>query len=83
MFAPPDSHVCPLFAVTNDSDINDIYGKGGSHAGQTPHQGAPGSGTTSFGGTEWHHVYIFMSFPKANVFACSVLSNLILFVHVD
>ena len=81
MFAPPDSHVYPLFAVTNDSDINDIYGKGGSHAGQTPHQGASGSGNTSFGGNEWHYVYMLVSIPKS-VFACSVLGNLILFMHV-
>ncbi|KAL3134798.1 hypothetical protein ABBQ32_007781 [Trebouxia sp. C0010 RCD-2024] len=36
--------------VTKDADINDIYGKGGSHGGQTPHQGTRGSDNTSFGG---------------------------------
>lgn len=42
-----------LLAVTKDADINDIYGKGGSHGGQTPHQGTRGSDNTSFGGTAW------------------------------
>ncbi|KAL3146953.1 hypothetical protein ABBQ38_014922 [Trebouxia sp. C0009 RCD-2024] len=36
--------------VTNDPDINDIYGKGGPHGGQSPHQGTRGSDNTSFGG---------------------------------
>ena len=44
-----------LFAATNDADINDVHGKGGSHGGQTRKQGPPGSSDMSFGGIKWHH----------------------------
>lgn len=49
-----------MLAATNDADINDVHGKGGSHggrshSGQTRNKGSPGSNNMSFGGIKRHY----------------------------
>ena len=39
-----------LFAATNDDDINNVYGRGGSHSAQQPSNTSSGQFDTGFGG---------------------------------